>query len=85
MLNSKRNTYVLTQTDLSYRKLGTMKTLSFINAILFLQEQVNIRLQETRARTGSVNLLQFTDNDFDRQYSVYFAKDRHSFLKENWD
>ena len=44
MLNSKRNTYVLTQTDPSYRQLETLwssvteqkrKHYSFINAILF--------------------------------------------------
>ena len=50
MLNSKRNTYVLTQTDHSYRKLGTlclqvnrtkMKTLcSFINAVLFCKNRL---------------------------------------------
>ena len=44
MLNSKRNTYVQTQTDHSHRKLGTIclstieqkwKHYSFIKAILF--------------------------------------------------
>ena len=95
MLNSERNTCVLTKTDPSNRKLGTllkynrtiMKTLcSFINAILFHKNRLtsDCRKQEP---PGSISLLlyNFLIMTVTGTSSVSFAKRQVYFLKENWD
>ena len=56
-------------------KRTKMKILFFYQCYPFIQEYVNIRLQETRACTGSISLLllQFIDNDCDRHTLSVFC------------
>ena len=80
VLDSRSNTYVLTQTYPSHRKLETLCS------SIIIEKNENIRLQETRASTGSISLLLYNllIMILPGTHSMSLLKDRRMFLK-NWD